>query len=259
MLRRSVLNTIIRAGNLNRTGQFGDGREDAVAEFVTAHTRAGDIDDIIAGMDWFAYNRSFLISIGDKKGKLLDDAVRRSDASLALELGTYCGYSALRIARAAPATMLYSIEQFPENAAIARRIWAHAGLSDRITCVIGTISDGGHTLDLLQQCGLGTETVDFLLLDHDKNAYVPDLCSIAERGWLRPGTVVLADNVKCPGAPEYLTYMQERQGFDWQSVEHRSSLEYQSWIEDIVLESVALDPSSSTPNPRSLGSANRSP
>ena len=31
-----------------------------------------------------------------------DDAVRRADPMTALELGTYCGYGALRIARAAP-------------------------------------------------------------------------------------------------------------------------------------------------------------
>ena len=43
-----------------------------------------------------------LINVGDEKGELLDAAVRRADPGLALELGTYCGYSALRIARAAP-------------------------------------------------------------------------------------------------------------------------------------------------------------
>ena len=43
-----------------------------------------------------------LINVGDEKGALLDAAVRRADPALALELGTYCGYGALRIARAAP-------------------------------------------------------------------------------------------------------------------------------------------------------------
>lgn len=244
ILRWSVLNTLMRRGHLNRSGQFGDGRERALVEFVVSHTRTGDIDDVIAGMDWFAYHRSWLISIGDEKGQLLDDAVRRSESRLALELGTYCGYSALRIARAAPSTVVFSVERFLENAAAARRIWTHAGVADRITCAIGMISDGGHTLDLLQQCGVGAGMVDFLLLDHDKNAYVPDLCSIAARGWFHPGSVVLADNVKFPGAPKYLAYMRARQGQDWHTVEHTTHLEYQGWVEDVMLESVALAPAS---------------
>jgi catechol O-methyltransferase len=252
LVRWSMLNMFLRAGHLNRSGQFGDGREQALVEHVVSHTRAGDIDDVIAGIDWFAYHRSWLFNIGDEKGQLLDDAVRRSESRLAVELGTYCGYSALRIARAAPSTVVFSVEQFLGNAAVARHIWAHAGVSDRITCVIGRIADGGHTLDLLQQCGLGPGIVDFLLLDHDKSAYVADLCSIVERGWLHPGSVVLADNVKTPGAPEYLAYMRDRQGQDWQTVEHETHLEYQTWINDVVLESVSL---AQKPDPAQLQAA----
>ena len=69
---------------------------------MLANARAGDIDDVLATIDEFAYEKSLLINIGDEKGALLDAAVRRADPALALELGTYCGYSALRIARAAP-------------------------------------------------------------------------------------------------------------------------------------------------------------
>lgn len=251
ILRWSALSTFMRAAHLNRFGQFGDGRESALLEFVLSQTRAGDIDDVIAGVDWFAYHRSWLINIGDEKGNLLDDAVRRSESRLALELGTYCGYSALRIARAAPSTVVFSVERFLDNAAVARRIWEHAGVADRITCVIGMISDGGHTLNLLQQCGIGAGFIDFLLLDHDKTVYVADLNSIAERGWFHDGSVVFADNVKYPGAPEYLAYMRQQEGLDWQTVEHNTHLEYQPWISDMVLESVALAPAEAAVPPLS--------
>ena len=65
-----------------------------------------------------------LINVGDEKGLLLDAAVRRADPALALELGTYCGYGALRIARAAPNAKVYSVELAEANAANARQIWA---------------------------------------------------------------------------------------------------------------------------------------
>ena len=113
-----------------------------------------------------------LMNVGDEKGALLDAAVRRSDATLALELGTYCGYGAMRIARAAPDAKVFSVEFAAANAAIARRIWAHAGLADRITCVVGTLGDGGTTLDALAESGFTPGTLDLLFIDHDKSAYL---------------------------------------------------------------------------------------
>jgi catechol O-methyltransferase len=102
LLRWSVWRMATGARNITTTGQIGDGREAAAVEYVLAHARAGDIDDVIATIDRFAYEKSMLINVGDEKGALLDAAVRRAGPKVALELGTYCGYGALRIARAAP-------------------------------------------------------------------------------------------------------------------------------------------------------------
>jgi catechol O-methyltransferase len=241
LLRWSLLRTGIGIRNFNRTGQIGDGREEAAAEYVEAHARRGDIDDVVATLDEYAYSKSFLVNIGDEKGRLLDAAVVRANPSLALELGTYCGYGALRIARAAPAARVFSVELSAANAEVARRIWAHAGVGDRVTCVVGTIGDGGRTLDgLRDEHGLGPGTVDFLFIDHDKNAYLSDLLSITERGLLHQGSIVVADNVRIPGSPKYRTYMREQQGRGWQTVEHRTHMEYQTLIPDLVLESELL-------------------
>src|SRR5258705_2884388 len=141
LLRWSFWRLAIGTRNLTKTGQIGDGREAAAADYVVANARQGDIDDVIATIDKYAYEKSFLINIGDEKGELLDAAVRRANPGLALELGTYCGYSSLRIARAAPSAKVFSIELSAANAEVARRIWAHAGVDDRITCVVGTVSD----------------------------------------------------------------------------------------------------------------------
>ena len=98
------------ARNITITGQMGDGREAAAVDYVLRNARAGDIDDALATFDKFAYEKSMLINVGDEKGLLLDAAVRRANPALALELGTYCGYGALRIARAAPNAKVYSVE-----------------------------------------------------------------------------------------------------------------------------------------------------
>jgi catechol O-methyltransferase len=240
-LRWSFLRMALGARTFLKTGQIGDGREAAAVEYVLANARPGDIDDVLATIDRFAYEKSFLINVGDVKGALLDAAVHRADPALALELGTYCGYGALRIARAAPNAKVVSVELAPANADNARRIWAHAGVGDRVTCVVGSVGDGGATLDeLAARYELGPGGVDFVFLDHDKNAYLTDLQSIVDRGWLRAGAIVVADNVKLPGAPKYRAYMKQQQSLSWQTVEHKTHGEYQSVLPDLVLESEFL-------------------
>lgn len=144
-------------------------------------------------------------------------------------------------ARAAPNAKVFSVELAEANAANARRIWSHAGVADRVTCVVGTIGDGGRTLDALaSDHGFSSGAVDFLFLDHDKDAYLDDLRSILDRGWLRRGSIAVADNVRVPGAPQYRAYMREHQGATWNTVEHKTHLEYQSMVSDLVLESEYL-------------------
>jgi catechol O-methyltransferase len=237
-LRWSLWRFALGFPNLFKTGQVGDGREEACAAFVEANARRDDIDDVLATIDKFAYEKSMLMNVGDEKGALLDAAVRRADPSIALELGTYCGYGALRIARAAPSAKVYSVEFADANAQVARRIWAHAGVDDRVICVVGTIGDGGKTLDALaNEHGFAAGNLDLMFIDHDKRAYLPDLHSVLDRGWLHKGSIVVADNVKFPGAPQYRAYMKEQQGKLWNTVEHKTHLEYQSMFADLVLES----------------------
>lgn len=241
LLRWSAWRLALGARNITTTGQIGDGREAAAADYVISHARPGDIDDVLAAIDTFAYEKSLLINVGDEKGELLDAAVARADPRLALELGTYCGYSGLRIARSAPAAKVFSVELAAANADIARRIWVHAGVGDRITCVVGTIGDGGKTLDALAaEHGFGDGSLDFMFVDHDKSAYLDDLLSIIERGWLHRGSIVVADNVKVPGAPKYRAYMREQQGKTWDTIEHKTHVEYQTLLTDLVLESTYL-------------------
>jgi catechol O-methyltransferase len=240
MLRWSVLRTGIGIRRFNKTGQLGDGREAAAAGFVVANARRGDIDDVVARLDQFAYEKSFLVNIGDQKGELLDAAVRRADPRLVLELGTYCGYSALRIARSAPSATVLSVEFSPANADVARRIWAHAGVENRVTCLVGTVGDGGRTLDALEAAGLAEGALDFLFIDHDKHGYLPDLLRIMERGWLHRGSIVVADNIRFPGSPKYRAYMREQKGKAWMTTEHKTHVEYLGLLPDMVLESVYL-------------------
>jgi catechol O-methyltransferase len=233
---------LIGMRKLTRDWQVGDGREEALAAHVLAHARAGDLDDAIRVIDDFCATKSVMINVGDEKGELLDEAIRRASPRLLLELGTYCGYSGLRMARVMPAdARVCSIEFSAANAEIARRIWAHAGVGDRLTVVLGTLGDGGATIGRLRsEFGFTDGGVDFVFVDHDKSAYLPDLERILQERWLRPGSVVVADNVKFPGAPEYRAYLKAAEGKTWHTVEHETHVEYQSLLKDLVLESEYL-------------------
>jgi catechol O-methyltransferase len=228
--------------NLTRNWQVGDGREEALAAHVLAHARPGDLDDAIRVIDDFCATRSVMINVGEEKGEILDRAVQRASPALLLELGTYCGYSGLRMARVMPAgARLCSIEFSTANAEIARRIWTHAGVDDRLTVVLGTLGDSGVTVERLRsEFGFTDGAVDFVFVDHDKSAYLPDLERIMREGWLHTGSIVVADNVKFPGAPEYRAYLQDAEGKTWRTLEHDTHVEYQSLLKDLVLESEYL-------------------
>ena len=238
-LRWSVVRMLLGMRNLNRNWQVGDGREEALAAHVLAHARAGDPDDAIRVIDDFCATRSVMMNVGDEKGEILDRAVQRASPRLLLELGAYCGYSGLRMARVMPSdARLCSIEFSPANAEIARRIWTHAGVENRLTVVLGTLGDGGATIERLRsEFGFTDGAVDFVFVDHDKSAYLPDLERILQERWLHPGSVVVADNVRVPGAPKYRAYLQAAEGRTWRTIEHDTHVEYQSLLKDLVLES----------------------
>jgi len=243
-LRWSFWRLLFGMKRLTTEWQVGDGREARLAEYVVARARRDDPADVIRIIDEYGYKRSFLINVGDEKGRILDAAVGEARPARVLELGTYCGYSALRIAVAAPSAKIVSIEFNASNAEIARRILGHAGVGDRVTIVVGTLGDGGRTIDLLRrEHGFGPGSVDLVFIDHDKRVYLSDLKLILDQGWLRRGALIVADNIKFPGAPEYRAYMAENQGRRWRTIEHQTHVEYQSVIHDLVLVSEYLGPS----------------
>jgi len=237
-LRWSVWRMAFGIKHLTTQWQVGDGREGRLADYVAARARRGDAADVIRIIDEYCYNESFLINIGDEKGLILDGAVAQAAPGRILELGTYCGYSALRMALMAPSARIVSIEFNAANAGIARRIFEHAGVQERVTVVVGTLGDGGATVRALRtNHGFGDGSVDLVFIDHDKDAYLPDLQLIMREGWLRAGALVVADNVRSPGAPEYRAYMRESEGTRWRTIEHDTHVEYQSVIKDLVLVS----------------------
>jgi hypothetical protein len=114
---------------------------------------------------------------------------------------------------------------------------AICGSPFRVRC-LGSLGDGGETIRTLRrEHNFVPRSLDLVFIDHDENSYLPDLELIFDEGWLHPGSVVEADNIRAPGAPAYRAYMRGNDGTLWHTTEHRTHVEYQSVIKDLVLES----------------------
>lgn len=104
----------------------------------------------------------------------------------AVEVGTLAGYSAIRLARGlGPQGRLWTLENDPRHAAVARAQIAAAGLGDRVEIVEG---DAAVRLADVAQHG----PFDLVFLDADKGRY--DVYGRWAAANLRPGGLLLADN-----------------------------------------------------------------
>ncbi len=57
-LRWSIVRMLLGMRRLTTEWQVGDGRELALARYVEAEARQGDLDDVIRAIDDFAYHRA---------------------------------------------------------------------------------------------------------------------------------------------------------------------------------------------------------
>ncbi|KAL7406977.1 hypothetical protein ABVT39_001056 [Epinephelus coioides] len=167
-------------------------------------------------------------------GSILDSVVSEVNPATVLELGTYCGYSTVRIASLLPPHgKLITLEFNPDYAAIARQVIAWAGLEDKVHLVEG--ASGDWIPKMKEQ--FGVKSFDLIFLDHWKDRYLPDAKLMEECNLLRKGSVLLADNVICPGTPDYLEFV--RSSPRYKSQYFKSHLEY-TRAEDGLEKSVFL-------------------
>ncbi|KAE8574149.1 hypothetical protein XENTR_v10024994 [Xenopus tropicalis] len=291
----------------------GQSRPMRILQFVQSAAAPGDANSAICAVDSYCANVEWAMNVGDKKGQILDAVVLAVRPRWVLELGTYCGYSTMRIARLLPpGARLVTLEMNQHYAQVAKQILGHAGLDTQLSPspaphTQGEEPVGGatqspqgrwrlqealiyttlHCLQLPLQlfsrppqnplspfCPKATEetaerqpakrssackvdllvgassalipqlkkkfemeTFDLIFIDHWKASYLPDARLLEECGLLAPGTVLLADNVTCPGAPDYLQYV--RNSPRYRSEYFPCQLEYLQ-VEDGMEKSVFL-------------------
>lgn len=195
--------------------------------------------DVLHSVDAFCNQRHWMMHIGPEKGvilkRVLNDAMNQKAATLnyadasfyfnCVELGTYCGYSSILMAnefRHASASMnchWYTAEIEREYFTIAKEMIKMAGMDDVVS--VHQISFDGHETNVVEVISNALKNkehaettkpvIDFLFIDHDKDAYKSDLIKFEKSGLIGKGTKVVADNVVFAQIQDYIQYVQDRQ------------------------------------------------
>ena len=159
---------------------------DAIEQYLAGLNRAGDavLDDIARG------NVTRGLPLVDAEvGALLLVLATSIGASRMLEIGTAIGYSGIWLARALPADgMLVTMEVDEGRASEARDNFARAGVSSRVSVVVGDAQ-----LKIAKVAG----PFDLIFQDGAKKLYSPLLDRLV--ALLRPGGLLITDNVLWDG------------------------------------------------------------
>ena len=212
-----------------------------VKKYVFENAIRNNPDSVLKAMDNFAKNRRFLMNIGDIKGSLLTNQLKKIGSDLTiLELGCFCGYSAILMAKnLTKFGKVVSIEVNKTYARNALEIIKYSGLKDKIILIEGSSEKIIGTLRY---------RFDFVLLDHWKNLYKRDLIAIEKRGLLKNGSIIFADNVgKLISAlagergfsNDYLDYVRNNKNYT--NINIKTYLEYSMAEDEVEISTYSLD------------------
>jgi caffeoyl-CoA O-methyltransferase len=161
----------------------------AVAQYLFEHSTPPDplLQELAAETAAVTGDRAGM-QISPDQGTLLTMITQMVDPDVAVEVGTFTGYSSICIARGLSGGTLHCFDISEEWTAVARRYWERAGVAERVTLTLGP------ALESLR--GFGQE-IDLAFLDADKTGY-PAYYELLV-GKMRPGGLLMVDNTLWSG------------------------------------------------------------
>eukprot|EP00927_Polykrikos_kofoidii_P060867 TRINITY_DN55772_c0_g1_i1.p1 TRINITY_DN55772_c0_g1~~TRINITY_DN55772_c0_g1_i1.p1 ORF type:complete len:496 (-),score=73.91 TRINITY_DN55772_c0_g1_i1:51-1499(-) len=201
------LEKALRPGNIPHGTPYS--KELRLFSHILNTARRGDPESVCEAVENFGERvlspsgQWLKVAAGGKADILTDSVQRAPRRGSILEIGTYCGYSAIRMALARPDTRVVSMEVDPAHMVIARNVVAFAGLAHRIDVWTGHSKDIMHRLPN-KYGGVERFRICAVFMDQKGSRYEEDLSTLESLGILLPGAVVIADNVLKPGSPLFL-------------------------------------------------------
>ena len=201
---------------------------------------------VLQAIDKFCFDRHWMMHVGPDKGCIVQDFLtkqitqqdqqQQKRAFNIVELGTYCGYSTIRIAdtllqhnHIVPKFHIHTIDINAQSQNVAKQMIKLAELEQHVSFILreSTIDHEPSLLfsrqlkdSIMKQTTADRSTVtkcdidnriDFLFVDHAKEMYLSDIQLLESSGLIRQGTAVAADNVVFFQLSDYCTYMSKLQ------------------------------------------------
>ena len=180
----------------------GGPSEEELKAYVAAHTEPEPANLARLERDTWVRLMNPRMCSGHLQGRLLKMLVKMSGARRVLELGTFGGYSALCLAEGiGPGGEVVTVEVDDEKEDFIRQHLARSEYGERVRLVIGDAEEYMAS----QEAG----SFDLIFLDSDKRRY-PTCYPLCKR-LLRPGGIILADNVLWDGHIADLAYDRDKQ------------------------------------------------
>jgi len=171
---------------------------DILKDFIAQHASKNKPDEVLDAMQKFSDTEQYMMHLPLEHGVILDEIVRTHKSARVLEIGGYCGYSAVRIARFLECGgTLTSMEKSKDSAPLMQWVTEYAGVSECVTIINKDAKVGIKDL---------RGVYDMVLLDHHKLHYQRDTEALLTRGLLADGCVIMADNVSRPNAKPFVDW-----------------------------------------------------
>ncbi|TDD09059.1 O-methyltransferase [Nonomuraea deserti] len=155
-----------------------------IARYVSEHSTPPDpLLERLEKESAEATGENAVKQISPDQGGFLTMITQIMAPEVAVEVGTFTGYSSVCIARGLSGGRLHCFDVSEEWTSMARRYWQEAGVADRVTLTLGPALETLAAFD---------ETIDLAFLDADKENYPGYYELLISR--MRPGGLLVVDN-----------------------------------------------------------------
>lgn len=129
---------------------------------------------------------------GHLQGKILQMLVAMFRPRIVLELGTFTGYSAIAMAMGFGENegIIHTVDINDELESLVEEFLEKSGMKNRV------VRHVGPALEIVPRLG---EVFDLVFIDADKREYPEYYSMLMDGGYVRPGSVILADNTLWSG------------------------------------------------------------
>ncbi|KAI9296924.1 catechol O-methyltransferase [Neoconidiobolus thromboides FSU 785] len=184
-----------------------------VINYIFSTAVKGNPESVLKAFEDYFYEHEPIMIVGDKKGTILKQNIEQRKPKVLVELGGYIGYSSIymgNLIKNDPSAHFYSVEYDSILVSVMERVIKFAGLENKITVLNGDLAT---VLPKLQK-DHNITTIDLFFIDHIKSAYVSDFNLADNSKLFANNSVIIADNVIYPGAPEYIKHVNNHPKFD---------------------------------------------